>query len=479
MPRRHMSGVREPFRTKSGGREYWRVDITIGRLPDGKPKVKTIKAKTKTECLKRMRELESQIARYGHALDVKTTLGEQAERWLAVKRNDVKFSTYRTYDDMVHLHLAEWLHAPLAEFTYAKLQGILNGMRAHGRAGVETGPAGTVAREQLRTTLRQIFAMAVNEERLERNPAIGLKINVGEQVATRELANRREAFTVQEMEAMLRAAASWGVRDGARMWFRLLTGMRQGEIIGAVEKDLRLFDAKTMLPVTVKKPMQVTFTDEQGVERTGTVMMDATETREAKVRVGEYRVNWQLKNVPREHGCPTTPGGRPTCGYMHGGRCPQARWRVPEGTELIPVHGGLCLVTPKSHRGDSVPIIPMLANVLDTYLLEMSDVPNPHGLLFRHDDGSPISKREDTADFDQLMRESGIDPETHTGHETRNSVVTLLASQGVDMQLIQEIVRHSDVKMTEHYRKAGNAERLRAMEKLETGLQVKGIDWKP
>jgi integrase len=50
--------------------------------------------------------------------------------------------------------------------------------------------------------------------------------------------------------------------------------------------------------------------------------------------------------------------------------------------------------------------------------------------------------------------------------------VTLLAAQGVDFQLIREIVGHSSDAMVEHYRHADNAERLKAMETIDTSLQL-------
>lgn len=82
------------------------------------------------------------------------------------------------------------------------------------------------------------------------------------------------------------------------------------------------------------------------------------------------------------------------------------------------------------------------------------------------------------ADFRHLMELAHIPhPETHSGHETRHSVVTLLASMGVDTQLIKEIVGHSSDVMVEHYRHADDAERLKAMETLDESLGLEHIGW--
>lgn len=74
--------------------------------------------------------------------------------------------------------------------------------------------------------------------------------------------------------------------------------------------------------------------------------------------------------------------------------------------------------------------------------------------------GRPAHQQKgDVAAFRRLMEESGINPDGHTWHETRYSVVTIPASQGVDLQIIQEIVGHSSETMTMHYRTAGLDER--------------------
>ena len=118
----------------------------------------------------------------------------------------------------------------------------------------------------------------------------------------------------------------------------------------------------------------------------------------------------------------------------------------------------------------------MLAQVLAEHLKQTAKQPNPYNLLFHHKDGSVIEPREDMADFRTLMELAHIPrPETHSGHETRHSVVTLLASMGVDAQLIKEIVGHSSDAMVEHYRHADDSERLKAMETLDESLGLKQI----
>ena len=130
---------------------------------------------------------------------------------------------------------------------------------------------------------------------------------------------------------------------------------------------------------------------------------------------------------------------------------------------MIHLSGAWCLSRPKSRTGRLVPIIPALAAVMDRYQAATKSWPNPYNLIFRQPDGGPIDPKQDNKAFAALLEAAGLDPAQHTGHETRHSVITLLAAQGVDFQLIQEIVGHSSPQMVAHYRHAGEAERARAM----------------
>lgn len=477
-----MDGVREPYQVELKGRngktyKRWRIEIVIGQYENGRPKRKVITSGLKTDCMKKAREYEKEVAKYGHALDNKTTLGTQAREWLDIKVSTVDPKTFSLYESIVNVHLKNELQNKINQYTHSRLQELINNMRACDHKGRPIGSAGTSLRKLMRTCLNQIFQLAVDSGRLERNPATRLNLGVSKDMIRREIENRRTAYTVNEMKAMLSTAARWDIPTGTRMWFKLLTGMRQGEVIGAVQSDLALHKITTSVPTEVMADKIVTIVDADGVEHSGTTKIRTTENREMQVVIGKYTVNWQLREIRRKHGCGTPYKGVFPCGKRYGGLCPHAEWIVPSGFNMIPLKGRLALCEPKSHTGRIVPIIPALANALQQYLIYAETIPNPHGLLFRHSDGSPIVDKEDTEDFKRLLVESGIDPRTHNGHETRHSVVTLLSSMNVDKRIIQEIVGHSDDKVTEIYRHINDAERSRAMEKLESGLNLREISW--
>ena len=106
-------------------------------------------------------------------------------------------------------------------------------------------------------------------------------------------------------------------------------------------------------------------------------------------------------------------------------------------------------------------------------------IPNPYNLIFRTREGMPLAALDDRAGFRDLMRRAGIpDYENRYGHECRNSVVSLLFHMKVDPGIIQRIVGHSSIAMSEHYRTVPVEDLMRGMETIGDGLGLKQIEWK-
>jgi integrase len=486
MPHRKASNGRiNPFRVAKKRRlrdgsekEYtvWRAKIDVGETRTGARRQRTVEAPTRRECEAKARDMLKEIRDYGVAADRHATLGKYARQWLKTKMEMVDHKSYQTYETAVYVHLADYLDTPLSKFTPTMVTGILRDAKAHDKRGRETGPAGTSARRKIKTTLGQIMKLAVADGIIKSNPVDAAVIPVSSDVAAKELARQREAFTEQQVRAMLDAAAGLGIVRQARWWMRILSAMRQGETLGARIDDLAFVPQVVPVEVETQEPQTVTITDDQGVERTGTSMRRSVKSVDKRVLAAEYQVNWKLQEIPKTHGCGEPENGRYPCGRKRGVDCPYSRWRVPEGYDMLPVRGRWCLSRPKSHTGRIVPLVPMLAQLLAAYMKETEQWPNPAGLLFRHEDGSPITPREDSEEFQSLLLAAGVEhPERRTTHELRHSIVTLLARMGVPYSMIKQIVGHSSDAMIEHYRHADAGERLRAMETLDDVLGLKEL----
>ena len=442
MVRKARNGIVYPYRVERQKR-LANGTVKIYASYEFKVDGKTYSCKKYVDANKRLTELLQERARFGSANNSSITLGAYAEQWLERRQRDADPKTFANYRTIVRKHLLPYHRQKMASLTSGACDRIVNGLRITKKVnGKEQRVKASLSlRKQVHTTLNQICKSAVSDRILPTNPMGGVPTPKDKDISLvdsrKNEANERTAFTVDEAKRILKAANDLGVRNAAKEWFRLCTGMRPGEILGASIQDLELGQMNG-------------------------------------VPYGEYAVNWKLEELKKEHGCgnPDRHGVYP-CGYKRGAACPQWRWRIPDGFDMIELTGRWCLTPPKSKRGRKVPIIPALAQTLEAYLEATDDIPNPYGLLFRHDDGTPIEPEEDLENFRQLLENAGVPNAEHRSrHETRHTVVTILMSMGVDYGLVEEIVGHSSRLMVEHYRHAGLKERLSAMETMNKPLQL-------
>lgn len=413
---RSRTGIIKPYKyTDSRGRTRYRARVDIGVSAEGKRRRKEVSASTYKECNAKLKELLQEIRENGAPIDKKTGFTTYAYKWLDYKKTQVDPSTYHNYRYCIDLLAQEFGQQTLSSFTATQLLSFINNMK-----GKKGQPSSINTIQQTHNVTNQIFMQAYQDRLITFNPLLGTK------VAKNKDESERRALSVPEIKALLKTATNMGVKDGAIWWFRLLTGLRQGEIIGAMWDD---YD----------------------------------ETNHT------YTVNWQRVRQIYSHGC--MKNGIVTCGRQRGGNCPQRLLQVPLGYEYREAYHAT-FARPKTKTGRVVPIIPALAEVLALYKEATKDIPNPYGLIFRDDRGNPISSTKERLMFNAFVEKAGLDSRQVVGHMTRHSVVTLLASQGVDFQLIKEIVGPSNDATLMHYRHADHSERERAMETLDTALEL-------
>jgi integrase len=153
---------------------------------------------------------------------------------------------------------------------------------------------------------------------------------------------------------------------------------------------------------------------------------------------GYVDLAWQLQRLSKTHGC----GG--TCGRKRPSWCPEAKWDLPPGLRYEECHGSLLFTPPKTKAGTRVldlldlPIlVAMLRHIHD------NQGPNPHGLVFHHRDGRPISPEEDHEAWKQLLHDAEV-PDA-TLHAARHTAATILDAAGVDEQTRMQIMGQSSV----------------------------------
>lgn len=417
MPKKRDHGQGGLYRIRGG--TMWRGVVELEPDPEtGKRRQKYVHAKTQRACKDKLEEAQREIAEHGAPLDKTTTVAAWAPRWLEEHaKPNLDPNTFETYAGS-----SKWIVRAIGtkRLSALKPSDVIAVRDTVVAAGRSTGTA-----RQAYFVLSMMLEAAKAERLTPRNVAEDVK-------PPKRTPTTRGEIPMDDALRILASAAAMPSSAGSRWWASLLTGMRQGEVLGATIADLDL---------------------ESGV----------------------YEVAWKLEEISRDHGCgDKTTDGWP-CGYKQGARCPEARWREPDGFEKIQVDGRWHLTRPKSEKGwRVVPIIPQLAEAIRRWLMATKDWPNPHGLIWRHQDGSPIMPREDAQQWRDLLYMAGVIREDQTGpggteltgHWARHTTVTVLASLGVDVQIIGEIVGHSSAQVTAIYRHARQSEKRAAMEAL-------------
>jgi integrase len=124
-------------------------------------------------------------------------------------------------------------------------------------------------------------------------------------------------------------------------------------------------------------------------------------------------------------------------------------WTPPAGFEARQCSGTLWWTKPKSKAGSRVvPLLPLMMEALKA-LKELDTGDNPHGLVWHHQDGRPISPETFHTAWKELLAEAGVDDAP--AHAIRHTTATLLQAAGVDDQTRELLLGHSSAAMTRLY----------------------------
>lgn len=426
MPKRRGHGLGALYKIEARGRTYWRGVIDLGTHPaTGRRMQRSVQARTQREARDKLEALQREVAEHGAPLDRTVTVETWSHRWLDTHARDVDPKTRQGYASLVN----KWIIPTIGRKRLASLKpsDVLAVREAMSQAGRATS-----TQRQAHIALGLMLEAARLEGLCRTNVAKDAPKAGGRRgtVVKRE----RGAFTTEQVGAILAAAARLPLPDASRMWFRILTGARQGEVLGATIPDLHL----------------------------------APEGEAGSY----YVVNWKLEELSRSHGCGDAP-----CGFKRGAACPNAVWRVPDDFEMLPVEGRLHLTRPKSRTGRVVPLVEPLARILRHHI--STTTPSRQGLIW-HRDGRPITAGQDSQDWRDLLVSAGVitaedarpGGTAMTTHWARHTAVTVLMEMTHgDAQLVGEIVGHSSAEVTEMYRHVRGSEREAAMAALASAWE--------
>lgn len=402
--------------------KMWRGVVDAGFWPDGRRKQKWVYSTSQKEARRKLEKLKAEIAKYGDPLDRTVTVASWSDLWLTtVCRPHLKPNAMAAYESITRV----WIVPKLGTKTVASLKP--SDVRLVLKAVMDKGLSSSTALK-VYNVMNGMLESARMDGKCERNV-------VADVITPKAAKSTRGALSTEDALRVLRTAAE--DKEGTRWWVALLAGLRQAERLGAQLSSLDLDN-------------------------------------------GLLHVEWVLEEVTREHGCAPVDG-KWACGKKQGAACPQARFKLPDVIEHRHLYGRLFLLLPKSNKARTVPLVPELAEALRRYVIATADRPNPHGLIWRHEDGTPFLPWEDEQMWRDVLHQSGIiskeqtlppkdrpegTPDIPTAHWARHTTATVMMELGVDAKIVGEIVGHVDEKTTRRYQHVSSPAARDAMGRL-------------
>lgn len=342
---------------------------------------------------------KAELRGHGYVSDKQQTMDQWAKTWLTEQAHKLRPKTHATYSSLMRQHILPVIgKKKIAAIAPADLRRIRDGiLRADPRHRGGKPLSTTTALQAYR-----VLSHCLEDARRERL----ITENVCDRVDPPKRAKaERGAFTLDQARSIIRTAADQP--GGSRFIAQIGTGMRQSELLGLTLDDVDL-DAR------------------------------------------EIHVRWQLMEMTWQHEC-----GNPTdkvypCGHRKAALCPDRTWRMPGAYMIRPLTTRYALAEPKSVHGvRRVPLIEPVALAIHHHLATVT-TPNPHRLVWRMDDGSPIPHKTDQAAWRVILDACGL-PADRTTHWMRHSVATHMMERGKDAKIIGGIVGHGSVAVTREY----------------------------
>ncbi len=369
----------------------------------------------KAECRRKLEQKIRQIHREGAPANAvgNATVKSWAEKWLEVRDRRQRPKSFATDRSAVLRWIVPTIgRKRLEALTPADVRSVGAAIRAAGRTSSTERRAHIVLIRMLKDAI------------VEGHPVSQRLLLMA---APTKSVSDRDAIDIDDARALLRAAAQQP--DGSRWLAALLQGLRQGERLGLTWPAINFVDQ----------------------------YLD---------------VSWQLQALNYRHGCDRS-AGRWACGRRFGGDCPQRRLRVPDGYAYRQLDGALCLVRPKTERGQRlIPLVPWMAAALESWRA-IAPV-SPHQLVWPRADGRPQTTCEDADAWRTLQEAAGITSRgrPYYGHEARHTTATLLLEAGTDPKVVQAILGHSSVATSRSYQHVSSDMARRALDAVVERLQV-------
>ena len=70
-------------------------------------------------------------------------------------------------------------------------------------------------------------------------------------------------------------------------------------------------------------------------------------------------------------------------------------------------------------------------------------------MVFSESDGGPLDPRDDWQEWADILQEAGVPH--HGVHAARHSAASIMIDEGIALTVVQEMLGHSDIRVTRQY----------------------------
>ena len=221
-------------RLRKDGR--WEGRIVIGYDDNGLPKTKNVLAKTKGECIEKLKALKSTITPDTPVkLKADMLFGEWLDYWYETYcKPNARPATQRTYEGYIRLYLHPRLGSiPLNKVTTSDIQQMCTWMMTEARLDQKNGDSGLSDSQVINcySLCDRVLEKAVAEKLIVRNPAKGCKLPPNRP-------NEMNRLSREDMQKVLIQAKEENYYELFLLEFA--TGLRLGELMALQWDDVNL-----------------------------------------------------------------------------------------------------------------------------------------------------------------------------------------------------------------------------------------------